>query len=71
MASTAEDLNARIAALEQALAKGERQVTFGDRSVTYNDSQEIVDRIAYFRTQLRALTGVRPRQSFGVTSSGF
>lgn len=53
MAFTANDLQA----LEAALAKGERRVTFGDKTVEYRSIDELM---AATREVKRALAGTAP-----------
>lgn len=64
MAYTQSDL----AAIQRAIAKGERSVQFADRSVTYRSMEELLQaerRIA------DALNPTRPRQYRGVGDKGF
>jgi hypothetical protein len=67
---TATELQASIAKLETALARGEMRVQFADRLVEYKSTSAILDAIAYLRSQVLALSG-RGRQSFGVAVKGF
>lgn len=70
MAYTEAQLQEQITALESALARGERNVTFKDRSVTYRSTQELREALSYFSGLLNQLQA-RPRQSLGVASKGF
>ena len=73
MAYTAEQL----AALESALAKGERRVTLGDKSVEYRTVEELQEAIKEVKRGLyeqAADTGLwprAPRQIRVTTSKGF
>ena len=58
MAYTSEQLTA----LEQALARGERRVTFGDKTVEYRSVDELKAAIGEVRRALAAAQGVRTRQ---------
>ena len=71
MAYTAEQLEARITTLENAIARGERSVQFSDRSVTYKSMKELTEAVAYFRRQLVTLNGGRSKQRRLVASNGF
>lgn len=70
MAATAEELQAKITALETALERSERSVQFADRAVTYRSFEEIRSQITYFQNQLNALNR-RPKQAFGVGATGW
>lgn len=71
--ATAEDL----AALQAALARGERRVTFGDKTVEYRSVDEIIAAMAELRRQLfldAQKTGLwpgAPRQIRVTTNKGF
>ena len=52
MAYTADQLRAKIAALEAALDRHVLQVDYVDRSVRYRSFQEIREAIDYYKTQL-------------------
>lgn len=55
----------KIAALEQALATGERRVKFPDgREMEYRDVDQITSAIAYLRAQLPAAGGSVTYTSF-------
>lgn len=70
MAYTEAQLRANITALETALTRGERSVSFADRNVVYRTVEEIREAIAYFQGLLDQLLG-RPRQFLGVATKGF
>jgi hypothetical protein len=72
MAYTADELNAKIKALEDVLASGALVVRYSDgRSVTYRSTTEIEDQIKYFRGLLANLTTPpRSRQLAGYASKG-
>lgn len=73
MAYTQADLEA----LEAALAKGEKRVTFGDKTVEYRSVAELREAILAVRHELErmnAATGLiprAPRQIRVTTSKGF
>lgn len=77
MAYVQSEVEAKIAALESALARGEMRVDFADRSVTYRSVQDLTSALAYFNRILVDLYGaetplsVRPRQSLVVGARGF
>lgn len=63
MAWAAEDL----AAVERAIAKGERQVIFRDRSVLYRDVEELLK----VRQIIKAALAGRTKQTLLVASTGW
>jgi hypothetical protein len=67
---TATEIQASIAKLETALARGETRVQFADRLVEYRSISELTNALAYFKGQLREVNG-NGRQSFGVAVKGF
>lgn len=77
MAYVQSEVEAKIAALESALARGEMRVDFADRSVTYRSVKDLTDALAYFTRILSELLAsanpgnVRSRQSFVVGARGF
>ena len=68
--ATAAELLAKITALEGALERHEQSVQFGDRTVQYSTTEQIVDRINYFRRQYAQLTATRSKQTIAVGSKG-
>lgn len=68
---------AQLQALRDALAKGERRVTFGDKTVEYRTVEELKEAIRHIEADLRkaavaAGTAPRaPRQIRITTSKGF
>lgn len=77
MAYVQSEVEAKIAALESALGRGEMRVDFADRSVTYRSVQDLTDALAYFKRILAEILAtanpgtVRSRQSYAVGASGF
>lgn len=77
MAYTQAELEAKIIALETALARGELRVDFSDRSVTYRSTAELTTAIEYFKKLLSDMLAEaspgsrRSRQTLGVASRGF
>jgi hypothetical protein len=68
---TAPEIQTKIDSLETALARGETRVQFADRLVEYRSISEITNALAYFRQQLREVSGTG-RQSYGVmVTKGF
>lgn len=69
------EVEAKIALLETALARGELRVDFADRSVTYRSVQDLTSALSYFQSVLGGLAAAagaaRPRQLFAVASNGF
>lgn len=67
----------QLQALEAALAKGERRVSFGDKTVEYRSVEELMAAIREVRRSIAAQTagtGLRPgaaRQIRLTTSKGF
>lgn len=68
---TLAEAQAARAALQAALAKGERSVQFSDRAVTYRSADELRDAIAYYDGLIARLSGGRKRQVLAVASKGF
>ncbi len=63
--------NADREALERALAKGERRVTFGDKTVEYRSVDELREALREIDTQLARDQGRTPvRQIRGTTDKG-
>lgn len=72
MAYSQVQLEASIAALETALARGELTVEYSDRRVTYRSVDELKNGIRYFQRLLGAVKGTaRPKQTLAVASKGF
>ena len=68
MAYTEEQLTA----LEAALAKGEKRVTFGDKTVEYRSVEELQAAIRTVESELaRSAGATRKRQIRVTTSKGF
>jgi len=70
MAYTIEHLEA----LEAALVRGERRVTFGDKTVEYRSIEELKDAIREVKRQIDRLDGQTPkapRQIRVTTCKGF
>jgi hypothetical protein len=70
MALTQAQVEARIEAIDFALARGERSVQFSDRSVSYRSIEELMAARAHFVTLLALLAG-RVKQTLIVASKGF
>lgn len=69
---TQAELEAKIAAIETAMARGELRVDFADRSVTYRSTAELITASDYFKRLLTQLvTPTRSRQTVAVGSKGF
>ena len=67
MAYTTEQL----AALQAALARGERRVTFGDKSVEYRSIEELLEAIREVERELFEQSEIRaPRQIRITTAKG-
>lgn len=62
--------SADLAAIEAAIARGERTVQYADRSVTYRDVTELLQAKADILRSLPTST-TRPRQYVAVGSKGF
>lgn len=60
--------NADREALERALAKGERRVTFGDKTVEYRSVDELREAIREIDTQLARDQGRTPARQIRVTT---
>jgi hypothetical protein len=65
MTYTAADLDA----LQQALATGERRVTFADKTVEYRSVAELREAIRTVSAALTRETGERPARQVRVTTS--
>lgn len=68
---TLAEVDAKLAAIETAMARGESRVDFADRSVTYRSMDDLKSAADYFkwlRTQLVPPT--RSRQTVAVASRG-
>lgn len=59
---------AHLTALKQALATGERRVSFGDRSVEYRSVEELKAAIREVEAELVLNTGQRPTRQIRVTT---
>lgn len=72
MAHTEAELNAKIAAIENAMARGELSVEYADRRVTYRSTSDLQSAADYFRRLLaQIVTPTRNRQTVVVASKGF
>lgn len=72
MAYTQTELEAKITALETALARGVTRVDYSDRSVTYRSVQELQNSLSYFQRLLSQVLGTgRSKQTVAVASKGF
>lgn len=60
--------NADREALERALAKGERRVTFGDKTVEYRSVDELREALREINTQLARDQGRTPVRQIRVTT---
>ncbi|MES9843222.1 MAG: hypothetical protein ABW131_01135 [Candidatus Sedimenticola sp. 6PFRAG5] len=60
--------NADREAIERALAKGERRVTFGDKTVEYRSVEELRDALREIDTQLARDQGRNPVRQIRVTT---
>ena len=65
MAYTQEQLSA----LETALAKGEKRVTFGDKTVEYRSVEELQAAIRTVEAELARATGTRAKRQIRVTTA--
>ena len=63
MAYTSADL----AAIQTAIAKGEKTVQFADRAVTYRGISELLEA----EKRISGALSARPRQSLGYSEKGF
>jgi hypothetical protein len=61
----------QLFALRQALARGERRVTFGDRMIEYRSVDELLAAIHEIESVLAARTQRRPRQLRVTTTKGY
>lgn len=66
----AATLQAQIAALEAAYAKGHLNVKYGDRSITYQSSTELRNVLSDLRDQLAATQGTTRRRALRMRQSG-
>ena len=72
MSYTQTELEAKIAAVETAMARGELRVKFADREVTYRSMAELIDASDYFKRLLtQVVPPTRSRQTVAVASKGF
>lgn len=72
VAYTQAELEAKVAAIETAMARGELRVDFADRSVTYRSTAELITASDYFKRLLtQIVTPTRSRQTVAVASRGF
>lgn len=62
---------ALISKLEAALASGQLTVESGGDRLTFHSFDELRKRIAYFRQQDAAASGVAPASSFGFSAAAF
>jgi hypothetical protein len=67
---TLAEAQAAVAAIESALATGERTVQFADRSTTYRSVDELQAALAYFSSQAGRLAG-RSKRIRGYAAKGF
>lgn len=49
-----EDINAKIAILEEALADGALSVEYDGKKVTFDNAEALIRRINYFKAQLNS-----------------
>lgn len=70
MALTHDELDARIAAIDEAIARGEQSVQFSDRLVTYRSVDQLFSARAHFASLLANL-GKTTKQTLVVTTKGF
>ena len=62
--------DADLAAIQKAIARGERSVQFADRTVTYRSMEELLAAEGRILAELNRAEK-RPRQHIGVATSGF
>lgn len=58
---SAESINLKIAALEEALAEGALSVEYDGKKVTFDNAAQLIRRIRYFKNQLQEITGSKTR----------
>jgi len=62
----------QLSALQNALARGEKRVTFGDKTVEYRSVSEIKDAIATIQRSLNQSAGQTPARQIRInTHKGF
>jgi uncharacterized coiled-coil protein SlyX len=71
VAYTQSELTDIITRLETGVARQVRTIAFADRSETYASTQEMIDKIKYFRDLLMRLRAKRPKQFMVVAAKGF
>lgn len=59
----------QLAALKQALATGERRVSFGDKTVEYRSVEELQAAIRTVEAELARATGTRAKRQIRVTTA--
>lgn len=59
----------QLAALEAALAKGEKRVTFGDKTVEYRSIEELLQAIREVERDLFEQTEIRASRQIRITTS--
>lgn len=71
VAYTQVEIEAKLLAIETALARGELRVDFADRSVTYRSTTELISAADYFKRLLtQVVPATRSRQTIAVASKG-
>ena len=60
---------AQLQALETALAKGERRVSFGDKTVEYRSVEELQAAIRTVEAEIARNTGASPKRQIRVTTA--
>lgn len=71
VAYTQVEIEAKLLAIETALARGELRVDFADRSVTYRSTTELKSAADYFKRLLtQVVPPTRSRQTIAVASKG-
>ena len=59
----------QLAALKQALATGERRVSFGDKTVEYRSVEELQAAIRTVEAELARAAGTRAKRQIRVTTA--
>ena len=59
----------QLHALETALAKGERRVSFGDKTVEYRSVEELQTAIRTVEAEIARNTGASPKRQIRVTTA--
>lgn len=67
----ATDFVAAVAALEAAVATGEKRVEVNGEMVIYQDIQQMLEALAYFRGQISASATPTSNPAPGVTLAAF